>query len=181
MVRYASTIVVEIACPQPVSAGRTQPQNSAEERVSEYGCDEANNLLNCLELFYLESLIGTESSLVMLNTHSKILLSLLFFLSTSQFLSAQSSLAERLRQDEALQDAAIIVVRSALGAQKQTVVVRRNTFAIEIGMYIQTYRTTRNTNTLENIQKRYTLAKSELLEPRLPATIEELVSILEIL
>jgi hypothetical protein len=117
----------------------------------------------------------------MLNAHSKILLSLLFVLSTSHFISAQSSLAELLRQDEALQDAAIIAVRSALGAQKQTIVVRRSTFMVEIGMYIQTYRTTRNAYTLENIQKRYTLAKSELLEPRLPATMEELVSILEML
>jgi hypothetical protein len=117
----------------------------------------------------------------MLNAHSKILLSLLFVLSTSHFISAQSSLAELLRQDEALQDAAIIAVRSALGAQKQTIVVRRSTFMVEIGMYIQTYRTTRNANTIENIQKRYTLAKSELLEPRLPATMEELVSILEML
>jgi len=117
----------------------------------------------------------------MLNAHSKILLSLLFFLSTSHFLSAQSSLAELLRQDEALQDTTIIAVRSALGAQKQTIVVRRSTFMVEIGMYIQTYRTTRNANTLENIQERYTLAKSELLEPRLPATMEELVSILEML
>ena len=115
------------------------------------------------------------------NAPSKILLSLLFILSTPHFLSAQSSLVERLRQDEALQDAAIIVVRSALGAQKQTVVVRRSTFAVEIGMYIQTYRTTRNAKTLENIQMRYTLAKSELLEPSLPATMEELVSILEML
>ena len=117
----------------------------------------------------------------MLNAHSKILLSLLVVLSTPHFLSAQSSLVERLRQDETLQDAAIIVVRSALGAQKQTVVVRRSTFAVEIGMYIQTYRTTRNTNTLGNIQKRYTLAKAELLESRLPATMEELVSTLEML
>ena len=115
------------------------------------------------------------------NAPSKILLSLLFILSTPHFLSAQSSLVERLRQDEALQDAAIIVVRSALGAQKQTVVVRRSTFAVEIGMYIQTYRTTRNAKTLENIQTRYTLAKSELLKPSLPATMEELVSILEML
>ena len=117
----------------------------------------------------------------MLNAHSKILLSLLFVLSTSHFLSAQSSLAELLRQDEALQDTTIIAVRSALGAQKQTIVVRRSTFMVEIGMYIQAYRTTRNANTLENIQERYTLAKSELLEPRLPATMEELVSILEML
>ena len=117
----------------------------------------------------------------MLNARSKILLSLLFVLSPPHFLSAQSSLVERLRQDETLQDAAIIIVRSALGAQKQTVVFRRSTFAVEIGMYIHTYRRTRNAKTLENIQKRYTLAKSELLEPRLPATMEELVSILEML
>ena len=48
-------------------------------------------------------------------------------------------------------------------------------------MYIEAYRGMRNTSTLENIQKRYLAAKAELLEPRLPATIEELVSILETL
>ena len=117
----------------------------------------------------------------MLNPHSRILLSLLFVLSTSHFLFAQSSLAESLRQDEALQDAAIIAVRSALGARQQTAVVRRGAFIVEIRMYIDTYRGTRNANTLENIQKRYLAAKAELLEPRLPATIEELVSILEML
>jgi hypothetical protein len=52
---------------------------------------------------------------------------------------------------------------------------------VEIGMYIATYRGTHNANTLENIQNRYTAAKAELLETRLPATIEELVSILEML
>ena len=60
MVPYASTVVGEIACPQPVTAERTQPQNSAEERVSEYACDEANILLNGLELFNIECLIGWE-------------------------------------------------------------------------------------------------------------------------
>ena len=60
MVFYASAVVGEIARPQPVTAERTQPQNSAEERVSEYGCVKANNLLNGLELFDIESLIGSE-------------------------------------------------------------------------------------------------------------------------
>ena len=60
MMIYASTVVGEIACPQPVIAERTQPQNSAEELVSEYGCDGANNLLTGLELIYIESLIGSE-------------------------------------------------------------------------------------------------------------------------
>ena len=117
----------------------------------------------------------------MFNSAKRILLLLLLPLLLPQTLQAQSSLAESLRQDDALQDAAIIAVRSALGARKQTAVVRRNTFMVEIGMYIETYRGTRNAITLENIQKRYLAAKAELLEPRLPATIEELVSILEML
>lgn len=94
---------------------------------------------------------------------------------------SQSNLAESLKQNEALQDTAIIAVRSALGARPQTAVVRRSTFITEIGMYIQTYRATRNPSTLENIQKRYTAARAELLEPSLPATIEELITILETL
>ena len=117
----------------------------------------------------------------MLSSSSKIFLLLLLVLSAPYSLGAQSSLAESLRQDYALQNAAIIAVRSALGARKQTAVVRRSTFIVEIGMYIATYRGTRNANTLENIQKRYLAAKAELLEPRLPGTMEELVSILETL
>ncbi|MBL4571748.1 MAG: hypothetical protein JKY86_01570 [Gammaproteobacteria bacterium] len=117
----------------------------------------------------------------MFNTPKRIFLLLLLLLSAPRSLYAQSSLAESLEQDVALQDTAIIVIRSALGARKQTAVVRRNTFMVEIGMYIETYRGTRNANTLENIQTRYLAAKAKLLEPRLPATIEELVSILEIL
>jgi len=117
----------------------------------------------------------------MLGSCSRIFLSLLLALAAPLSLNAQSSLAESLRQDVALQDTAIIAMRSALGARKQTAVVRRSAFIVEIGMYIETYRGTRNANTLENIQKRYLAAKAELLEPRLPATIEELVSILELL
>lgn len=117
----------------------------------------------------------------MLNAPKRIFLSLLLLLPAPHSLYAQSNLAESLKQDVALQDTAIIAMRSALGARKQTAVVRRNTFMVEIGMYIETYRGTRNANTLQNIQTRYTSAKAELLEPRLPATIEELVSILEML
>jgi hypothetical protein len=110
---------------------------------------------------------------------SKNLLLVLLLVGTTYPSHAQSSLEAGLRQDEALQDAAIIAVRSALGARPQTAVVRRSGFIVEISMYIDTYRGTRNANTLENIQKRYALARSELLEPRLPATIDELVSVLE--
>ncbi len=112
---------------------------------------------------------------------SKIFLSLLLALSAINPLYAQSSLAATLKQDDGLQDAVIIAVRNALGARQQTIVVRRITFFVEIGMYIDTYRGTRSASTLKNIQKRYLAAKAELLEPRLPPTIEELVSILEML
>ena len=109
----------------------------------------------------------------------KYLLLILLHVAAALSSHAQSSLEADLRQDEALQDAAIIAVRSALGARPQTAVVRRSEFRVEIGMYIDTYRGTRNATTLENIQRRYAAAKSELLEARLPATIEELVSVLE--
>jgi len=115
------------------------------------------------------------------NTCKSFFLAILITFASPYSLHAQSTLAENLIQDEALQDSAIIAIRSALGARQQTAVVRRSTFIVEIGMYIDTYRGTKNTNTLENIQKRYTAAKAELLEPRLPATVEELVSILETL
>jgi len=113
------------------------------------------------------------------NSCSRIFLSLLLAVTTPHSFYAQANLADALRQDVSLQDAAIIAIRSALGARNQTVVVRRSTFSVEIGMYIETYRGTRNANTLENIQNRYTAAKAELLESRLPATIEELILILE--
>ena len=56
----ASTAVDGIARAQPVTEERTQPQNSFEERAFEHVCDEATNLLNSLELFYVESLISSE-------------------------------------------------------------------------------------------------------------------------
>ena len=117
----------------------------------------------------------------MLLSFPRVLLLLLLTLASPEQFYAQTNLVESLKLDTALQDAAIIAIRSALGARNQTVVVRRSTFDVEIGMYVETYRRTRNTQTLENIQARYTAAKMELLEPRLPATIEELVSILEAL
>ena len=92
---------------------------------------------------------------------------------------AQSGLANMLTQDESLQDAAIIAIRSALGARPQTNVVRRSSFLVEVRFYIEAYRGVHETNTLTSIQNRYDEAKAELLEARLPPTIEELVSILE--
>ncbi len=75
----------------------------------------------------------------------------------------------------------MIVMRSALGGRDNTAVVRRGGFLLDIRIYIETYRSMRDANTLANIQTRYSAAKAELLEPRLPATIEELVSVLEML
>ena len=117
----------------------------------------------------------------MFNTYKIFSLAILITIASHSSVHAQPTLAENLIQDQALQDSAIIAIRSALGARRQTAVVRRSTFIVEIGMYIATYRGTKNVNTLENIQKRYTAAKAELLEPRLPATVEELVSVLETL
>ena len=60
MMSYAYPLVGQISCPQPATAERTQPQNFAEERVPEYYCNEADNSPNGLELFYIETLIGSE-------------------------------------------------------------------------------------------------------------------------
>ncbi len=92
---------------------------------------------------------------------------------------AQSSLIEDLKQDSSFQDAVIIAIRTALGARQQTNVVRRVNFSAEIRIYIESYRELRNSNTLTNIQKRYNTVRAQLLEPRLPATIEELILMLE--
>lgn len=95
--------------------------------------------------------------------------------------NAQSSLADNLKTDTLLQENTIILIRSALGARSQTTAVRRVEFRLDIQFYIDTYRGLNNADTLTNIQNRYTAAKEELLEPRLPATVGELVSILETL
>ena len=100
-------------------------------------------------------------------------------MAVTQVSFAQSDLLEELKNDIALQDATIILLRSALGARNQTNVVRRGRFTDEIRIYVGTYRATREPTTLANIQNRYAVSKSELLESRLPGTIEELVSILE--
>lgn len=92
---------------------------------------------------------------------------------------AQSSLVESLRTDNSLQESATIAIRSALGGRDRRAVVRRGGFRADIKIYVATYRGMRDKNVLENIQNRYLAARSELLEPRLPASIEELVSALE--
>lgn len=98
-----------------------------------------------------------------------------------QPLVAQSSLAADLTTDVALQETTLIAIRSALGGRDNTAVVRRGGFLSDLRIYIETYRAMRDRNTLANIQTRYSTARAELLEPRLPATIEELVSLLETL
>ncbi len=107
-----------------------------------------------------------------------IFLCLLLFVSQNS-LHAQPSLIESLEQDASLQEATMIAMRSALGGRDSAGVVLSGGFLLDIRIYIETYRSMRDANTLANIQKRYSAARSELLEPRLPATIEELVSVLE--
>ena len=70
----------------------------------------------------------------------------------------------------------MIAVRSALGGRDSAAVVSRGGFLLDIRIYIETYRGMRDATTLANIQRRYSVARTELLEPRLPATIEELES-----
>jgi len=117
----------------------------------------------------------------MLRLRTNIILSMLLMLVAVHPAVAQPSLAENLKTDALLQENTIILIRSALGARPQTTAVRRVEFLLEIQFYIDTYRGLNNADTLTNIQNRYTAAKEELLEPRLPATVGELVSILETL
>jgi len=102
-------------------------------------------------------------------------------LATAFFTHAQTPLSEILKQDQSLQDATIISIRSALGGRQQTNAVRRSDFLLEIQFYIEIYREMRDANTLSSVQNRYDTARAELLEPRLPATMEELISALEML
>ena len=113
--------------------------------------------------------------------YTRFSLSLLIFLAAENSVHAQSSLAESLEHDAALQQATIIIMRSALGGRDTAAVVRRGGFFLDIQIYVETYRAMRNADTLANIQSRYSTAKADLLDPRFPATIEELVTILEML
>jgi len=117
----------------------------------------------------------------MLKPFTKIILVCLALVAAQASPWAQPSLADSLRQDSALQEATIIIMRSSLGGRDSAAVVRRGGFLLDIRIYVETYRAIRDANTLANIQNRYSAAKAELLEPRLPDTIEELVSTLEML
>ncbi|MSR11715.1 MAG: hypothetical protein EXR84_07945 [Gammaproteobacteria bacterium] len=83
--------------------------------------------------------------------------------------------------DAALQSTVISVMRRALGSREQNSVMRRGNFPDEIRPYIETYRGLRDATILANVQNRYRSARSDLLETRLPETVEELVSMLETL
>jgi len=88
-------------------------------------------------------------------------------------------LAASLAADTALQDATIIAVRRALGARDLTSAVRRVRFVDAIRFHIETYRSIHDANVLATIQNRYSEARGELLEARLPESIAELVQVLE--
>ena len=115
----------------------------------------------------------------MLKLKTKTFFYLIYVLATLNSFQAQASLIGHLKLDPSLQDAAIIAMRTALGARQQTTAVRRVSFSAEMRIYIESYRELRNSNTLANIQIRYDAVRAKLLEPRLPATVEELVSTLE--
>ncbi|MEX0963281.1 MAG: hypothetical protein WDZ52_04450 [Pseudohongiellaceae bacterium] len=117
----------------------------------------------------------------MVKLFSKLFFLFALFCATQNSLQAQSSLAESLAEDASLQEATLLIMRSALGGRDSAAVVPRGGFLLDIQIYVQTYRQMRDANTLANIQNRYRTAKGELLEPRLPATIEELVAVLEML
>ena len=91
------------------------------------------------------------------------------------------NLAGTVTADAALQSTVISVMRRALGSREQNSVIRRGNFPDEIRPYIETYRGLRDATILANVQNRYRSARSDLLEARLPETVEELVSMLETL
>lgn len=92
---------------------------------------------------------------------------------------SQYALALSLTRDASLQDATIIAIRRALGARDQTSAVRRGRFADAIRFHIVTYRSIRDASVLATIQNRYSVARGELLEARLPESIAELMLVLE--
>ena len=91
------------------------------------------------------------------------------------------NLASILPADSALQETVIITLRRALGTREQNSVVRRGSFPEEIRPYIETYRGLRDAVILANVQNRFSVARADLLETRLPESIEELVTLLETL
>lgn len=93
--------------------------------------------------------------------------------------NAATNLGATLTQDTSLQDATIIALRTALGARGQVVAVRRGRFADDVRIHVEIYRGIRDATILANIQNRYASARSELLEPRLPESLAELVAVLE--
>ena len=93
----------------------------------------------------------------------------------------EPELTALLTSDVALQDTVIIAVRRALGVREQSVAVRRGTFLDEIKIYLETYRGLTNATILSNVQNRYSVARGELLDARLPDTIGALVAVLETL
>lgn len=93
--------------------------------------------------------------------------------------AAESDLGTILMQNANLQDATIIALRTALGARGQVVAVRRGRFADDVRVHVEIYRGIQNPSILANIQNRYSSARSELLEARLPETVAELVAVLE--
>jgi len=90
-------------------------------------------------------------------------------------------LLESLTNETALQDTVSIALRRTLGVREQSVAVRRGTFIDEIKIYLETYRGLTNATILSNVQNRYSVARGELLDARLPDTITELVAVLETL
>lgn len=83
--------------------------------------------------------------------------------------------------DTALQNATIIALRTALGAREQIAVVRRGRFTDDIRFYLESFRGIRDATIQSTIQNRYSAARADLLEPRLPASIAQLVELLETL
>lgn len=89
------------------------------------------------------------------------------------------SFTEILADDVGLQEAVVSVLLSSLGVSEQTVVVAPQDFSLLINSLVEAYLQVPDTPLLREMQNRYSLARSEQSDSRLPESLAELVSLLE--
>lgn len=89
------------------------------------------------------------------------------------------SFAEDLVEDAGLRETVIIVLRRSLGVREQSAIAVQREFSLQVNPLVETYRELSDPGVLLNIQNRYSVARSERLDSRLPETVGELVSLLE--
>ncbi len=91
------------------------------------------------------------------------------------------SFAETLIEDAELQESVVAVLRRSLGTGDQTAIAAQQDFSLLIDPLVDAYRQLTDAADLRSVQSRYTLARSERLDSRLPESVEELISRIEAL